>query len=48
MVEWNITSAFNINICVWFDDFPKKEDDRINIRRLKEDKIFLRIKGMNY
>jgi len=45
MVEWDITSAFNINICIWFDNFPKKEDDRRNrnTERLKEDKIFLRI-----
>jgi len=35
MVEWNITSAFNINIYVWFDNFPKKEDNRIEKGRLK-------------
>jgi len=48
MVEWSITSAFNINICIWFDNFPKKEDERRNTGRLKEDKIFLRRKDMNY
>jgi hypothetical protein len=50
MVEWNTASAFNINICIWFDDFPKKENDRRNRNtgKLKEDKIFLRRKRMNY
>jgi len=48
MVEWDITSTFNINICIWFSNFSKKEDDRIKTVRLKEDKIFLRRKGMNY
>jgi hypothetical protein len=35
MVEWNIASAFNINICIWFNNFPKKEDDRTDKGGLK-------------
>jgi len=36
MVEWNIASAFNINICIWFNNFPKKENERRNTGKLKK------------
>jgi len=40
MVEWNIASTFNINICIWFNNFLKKEDKRrINTERFKRGSV---------